>query len=754
MIMEGGMEEYYKKRENDTFEPLFYELDESLLSDYINSERRQSIKLQIHGIHCQSCTWLLGKVLEKTEGVTRFSFSSLTASLQIEWDNEKITLPDLVNIFYRMGYPAYPYTLSGYHGALKKECYSLLIRFGTAAFLSMNLMMITFALYIGYFQELGSLNTKIFSWAGALLAAPVLFGCGAPIFAQAWRNLKKYVISMDVLIVFGAISAYVVSLYGSLTQGEVYYDTAVMIITLVLLGRLIEANAKKQCADTIMRYLNKQAKKAIRLNGDKKESIHPKQIIKGDLIEVPAGETVPADGTIMRGKAEISQAVITGEHIAILKEVGDEIIGGSVVENGNVVFRAEEVGEGSFLGKLVKITEYAQNSRTKIQGIADTITSRFVPLVGVLALLTFLFRLNQGFIPSLFGAISVILIACPCALGLATPLAISLAMGEAAGKGIIIKESEILERVNSIKSVFLDKTGTLTKGKPHVADVELSSNVLPYLVNLEKHSPHPIAKAICSLGDFENMEFSDFDNVPGHGVTAIVGGKCIAAGTPDFLLNSGFEDSDKIFSSHKKSDRTIIFVGFEKKVRGLVAVEDLLRPRAENFVAWLKNREIRVKMLTGDGEGAALYIAKKTGIEDVFPRCLPKGKLELIRENQKNGMPVMMIGDGANDAPALALSDIGIAMGAGVGMAIDNAHVTLLQNSLDDVSWLFALSEKTMLIIKQNFFWAFAYNLVGIPLAMAGVLTPIHSAVMMVVSSLCVVGNSLRIKRGVVSLKK
>jgi len=750
IIIDGGMDEYYAKRvsENKTFDPLFYDFDESCLTEHIKNDKNQSIKLQIDGIHCQSCVWLLGKILEKTPGVRRFSFAAMSGALQVEWDNEIITLPSLVRIFYQMGYPAMPYTLSGYHAALKKQRGDLLIRFGTAAFLSMNIMAISLALYVGYFEELGKESTLIFSWMGCLLTTPVLFGCGAPIFKQAWNNIKKRIISMDVLIVSGAICAYTASVYGTLTGGEVYYDTSAMIITLVLLGRLIEANAKNKGSNTIARYLTYQAQKTIRIRDGKKEAIHPKQIQTGDLIEVTAGETIPSDGVIISGKVEVSQAVITGEPMPVLVTTGDEITGGTVVENGSIVFRATDVGEKSFLGKLIKVTEQAQNSRTEIQRIADSITNRFVPLVGFLTIATFTFRLigGDGLIQATFVAISVILIACPCALGLATPLAFSLAVGSAARRGIIIKESSVLEQINNISNVFFDKTGTLTHGKPCVTQVVINErSIIPYLINLEKYSKHPIAKAIVSYAhDTLDMDVINFENLPGHGVRGIVGGAHVAAGTPKFLLEHGFADTDNILSQYENSNETIIFVGFEKEVAGFVTLQDVVRAESKDIVHWLKSHSIHVHMLTGDGEHAAACIAKKVGIDRVYSRCLPEQKLEHIKLTRKNGR-VMMVGDGANDAPALAVSDIGVAMGDGVSMAIENSHVTLLRNSIDDIPWLFEMSRKTLSIIKQNLFWAFVYNAVGIPLAMAGTLTPIYSALAMVASSLCVVGNSMRI---------
>jgi len=751
IIIDGGMEDYYRTRvsESETFDPLFYDFDESSVSEYIKDDRYQSIKLQVDGIHCQSCIWLLGKILEKTDGVQRFSFAAMSGSVQVEWDNEVITLPKLIRIFYQMGYPALPYTLSGYHASLKKQCSNLLVRFGTAAFLSMNIMIISLALYLGYFEELGKESTLIFSWMGCLLATPVLFGCGAPIFKQAWSNVKKRIISMDVLIVSGAVCAYVASVYGTLTNGKVYYDTSAMIITLVLLGRLIEANAKNKGGDTIARYLTYQAQKAIRVRDGKKEAIHPKQIRAGDLIEVTAGEAIPSDGVIVSGKVEISRAVITGEPMPVLVTAGSNVTGGTVVENGSMVFKATDVGEKSFLGKLIKITEQAQNSRTNIQRIADKITNIFVPIVGFLTIAAFIFRMinGDGLIQAAFVSISVILIACPCALGLATPLAFSLAVGSAARRGIIIKESNILEQINSIENVFFDKTGTLTQGKPCVTNVVMNKrSALPYLINLEKYSKHPIAQAIVSYADdIADMDVINFDNLPGHGVMAVVGGARVAAGTPEFLLEQGFADTGDILSHYEKSNETIIFVGFEKEVTGFVTLQDIVRPESKGVVQWLKSHKINVHMLTGDGERAAACIAKNSGVERVYSRCLPEEKLEHIKLTKKDGA-VMMVGDGANDAPALALSDIGVAMGSGVGMAIENSQVTLLRNSIDDIQWLFEMSKKTMLITKQNLFWAFIYNAIGIPLAISGTLTPIHSALAMVASSLCVVGNSIRIK--------
>ncbi len=751
IIKNKGLEEFYKRRitEKELLEPVFYELDNSLIEGFIKPDKDQSIKLNIQGISCSSCTWLLSRILEKTEGIKRFSLSSISGSIQIEWDNQKIDLPEIIRIFYRLGYPALPYDISTHNKELQKQLRDTVIRFGTAGFLSMNLMVISLAMYIGYFQKLGDWNDSMFSWIGAILATPVLFGCGGEIFKKAFENLKNRFFSMDVLIALGAGAAYVSSVFGTLTGGKVYYDTAAMIVTLVLLGRLIEINARKECSETIGRYISHQAKKAVRVNGDKKENIHPRQIQKGDLLEVYSGETIPADGTIISGESDVNQAIISGEAMPVFKKTGDRVLGGSILENGNIIFRATEVGEQSFLGKLVKITEQAQNSRTKAQLLADSITARFVPFVCFVAILTFLFKFfsGTGATPALFSAIAVILIACPCALGLATPLAVSMAIGRSARRGIIIKESRVLEEMKSIKAVFIDKTGTLTAGEPRIIEHEAENGTLPYFINLEKHSNHPIARAIASVDSAENMEVRDFNTFPGMGIIAKVGGKRVACGTPEFLSKNGFEDPNGINKKFAHKDQTVVFGGFEDRVVASFVALDRPRTNSKEMVKWFKEHGMEVTMLTGDGQKAAEAIAKEVGITRVKARCLPQSKLDYIREKKKNGTKIIMVGDGANDAPALALADIGIAMGSGAGMALEHAHVTLLESKISDIAWLYALSDKTFRIIKQNFCWAFAYNIIGIPLAVIGVLTPIHSALMMVISSLCVVCNSLRISR-------
>ncbi|WP_201306714.1 copper-translocating P-type ATPase [Companilactobacillus farciminis] len=603
-------------------------------------------------------------------------------------------------------------------------------------------------------------------WIQFVLTTIVMAVAARPFIQSAWASFKKHHSNMDTLVAIGTAVAYIYSIYAMFTGQAVFFESAAFVITFVLLGQVFEERMRNNASNAIEKLVDLQAKEAEVMRDGKLVKIPLDQVVKGDLIRVKPGQKIAVDGVITEGSSTVDESMVTGESMPVTKKIGDKVIGSTINSNGTFMFKAEKVGSDTMLSQIVELVKKAQNSHAPIQNLTDKVSEIFVPAVLILSILTFLVWyvfLGATIAKALIFAVSVVVIACPCALGLATPTALMVGTGRGAKMGILIKNGEVLEEVNDVKTVVMDKTGTITNGKPEVTDiVGNEKQVLTIAASLEESSEHPLATAIMDKAKTENIQAnaaSDFSAVEGKGVTALVDDQKAFVGNDKML--SDVEIDSKLQAKMiqlQNEAKTVVFVGVDNKIIGLIAIQDAPKATSKEAIATLKARGLRTVMLTGDNQRVAEAIAKEVGIDEVIADVLPGDKADQVQTLQKNGK-VAFVGDGINDAPALTMADVGIAMGSGTDIAIESGGIVLMKNDLRDVAKALELSRKTFNRIKLNLFWAFIYNVLGIPVA-AGLffavglsLSPELAGLAMAFSSLSVVTSSVLLNKSKIEPK-
>lgn len=561
--------------------------------------------------------------------------------------------------------------------------------------------------------------------------------------------MKDFSANMDVLVAMGTTSAYIFSIYNLSNHEHLYFETSAILITLILLGKYLEEIAKGKTTEAITKLLNLSPKEAIVLRNGEEILVPINQVIYNDIVLIKAGSKIPVDGIVVEGESYIDESMVTGESKPIKKVLNSQVIGGTINGNSVIKCKATKLGDESFLSQIIKIVEEAQSSKASIQRIADVISGYFVPIVVFISFLVFSYwyfiGTNNDINVALINMIAVLVISCPCALGLATPTSIMVGTGRGALNGILFKGGEYLESMQKITTIVFDKTGTITQGKPIVSNIysEDKDRLLQISASLEKNSEHPVAKAIINAFNGNFLEVKDIHITTGMGISGKIDGKLAFVGTKNFIQNN---ISDEIEENIENDISTLVYVAYDNKFLGLISISDIIKPDIEKTIAELKNRGIKIFMLTGDNEKSANYIASQVGIDNVIANVLPTQKAEKIKELQKKGEFVAMVGDGINDAPSLAVANIGISIGTGTDIAIESSDIILLQGDISNIIKAINLSQKTIKNIKQNLFWAFIYNIIGIPIAAAGFLNPIVAGTAMAFSSVSVVTNALRLK--------
>jgi Cu2+-exporting ATPase len=726
------------------------------------------LDIVLDGIRCASCVWLNEKILMKTKGVTFAQVNYATHRARIRWLPAQTRLETILSRITSIGYTPKPFLAAAFDEEQRKASRDLLLRFGTAAFLSMQLMLFSIALYAGYFQGMDRTMKNVFNVISLLLATPVIFYSGWPFLSGALRGLRNFTFNMDFLIAAGSGSAYLYSIYQMTIGGEVYFDTAVMIITLILLGRYIESGARRKASDAILRLISLAPQEARtlsplpgsldeeRLLNAERRMVAVSSVRAGDFIEVIPGEKIPLDGIVREGQSETDESMLTGESLPVAKHPGSDVYSGTVNLYGRFIYEVTRTGSDTVLARIVKAVEDAQARRAPVQALVDRVVSIFVPAVLLLSFSTAGYWFFQGspVSASLMNAVSVMVIACPCALGLATPLAILIGTTSGASKGILIKGGDVIERTKEVNAVVFDKTGTITEGKMSLIFYRgigmEDAEALRLAASLERFSEHSIGRAVtteargCSFD-----EVTEFVVVPGKGIRGVIAGTNALLGSREFIESEGIKRSldnseASIASSCERTGATVVYFSLAGKLAGIFAVSDAPRRDAAKAVTMLEQRGHEIVMITGDAAGTAEAVARSVGIKTVLARRSPMVKAEDIRMMRGKGKHCIMVGDGINDAPALVEAEVGIAMGRATDIALESADIVLMRNDLTLVPQALTLAQKTFSIIRQNLFWAFFYNAVAIPLAIAGVLHPIVAAGTMAMSSLSVVGNSLR----------
>lgn len=726
----------------------------------------KKITLDVKGMHCASCSAILTKAISKVEGIKSVNVNIATNKATVEFDESKSDLSKITKAIESKGYSAIEHDAARsaeheYHEAItkEKELRKIKISLIIAAALSLPLLILAM-----FFPENAIPYQMYLMW---IFATPVQFVIGWPIYRSAFIALKGKSANMDTLIVLGTSAAYFYSVYAVLSgEGYQYFEASAVLITVVILGRYLEARAKSSTSEAIQKLIGLKPKTAIVLRKGKEIAINVDEVVVGDIIIVKPGEKVPVDGIVVEGHSSIDESMVTGESIPIEKKKGDAVIGGTINKHGSFKFKATKVGANTTLSRIIKLIEDAQGSKAPIQRFADAISAYFVPAVLLIAAATFgiwFFAAGAEFKFALMTSIAVLVIACPCALGLATPTAIMVGTGKGASNGILIKGGEALETANKINAVVLDKTGTITKGKPEVTDIITISKIkrdqlLKIAASIEHKSEHPLAEAIVKKAKEEKITLkktTSFKAIPGHGIVAKVGGKSYRLGNAKFMKDNKVNFKSHIAEIHRLEEegKTVMMLAAERKPMGIIAVADTIKETSPEAIRLMTEMGITVYMITGDNERTAQAIAKKVGLTHYFAEVLPEDKANHVKKLQQEGKKVAMVGDGINDAPALAQADIGIAMGSGTDVAMESGNIVLMKDDLRDVVKAIKLSKITMRKIKQNMFWALFYNVLGIPIA-AGVLysstgwllNPMIAGGAMALSSVSVVSNSLLLK--------
>ena len=631
-----------------------------------------------------------------------------------------------------------------------KRSLSLLQRFWITSIFTLPLVLIMLGMLTG------SISHPVMHWGTFLATTPIMLVAGLPYIRSAWASFKKHNANMDTLVALGTLVAYVYSLFALFAGLPVYFESAGFILFFVLLGAVFEERMRKNASQAVEKLLDLQAKTAEILRDDAYVQIPLEQVKVGDLIRVRPGEKIAVDGTVLEGETSIDESMVTGESIPADKSAGDTVIGSTINNSGTIIFRAEKVGSETMLAQIVDFVKKAQTSRAPIQDLTDKISGIFVPAVVILGLLTFwiwFVFLGESFVISLLYGVAVLIIACPCALGLATPTALMVGTGRSAKMGILLKNGTVLQEIQKVQTVVFDKTGTLTEGKPVVTDVIGDEiEVLSLAASLEDVSQHPLAQAIVNrvseLG-ISLYPVENFQALHGKGVTGIINGKQVLLGNAKLLADLAIpHDYQERFDLLEKEAKTVVFLSVDGQLKGLIALQDVPKENAREAIAKLKKRGLRTVMLTGDNAGVAHAIAEQIGIEEVIANVLPEEKAHEIHKLQKNDK-LAFVGDGINDAPALSVADVGIAMGSGTDIAIESADLVLTTNNLLGLARAFDMSKKTFNRILLNLFWASIYNLIGIPIA-AGVfsglglvLNPELAGLAMAFSSVSVLISSL-----------
>lgn len=744
----------------------------------------ETINLKLRGMSCAACASSIESAIIAVPGVTQCQVNFAAEQATVQYNPHQISIEEIQNAVTEAGYSAYSLQdqkmITGEDDREKKarqaESRDLITKIAFGGVISLILIIGSLPMMTGLHLPLIPLWLHN-PWLQLVLTTPVQFWCGNRFYRGAWKALKRRTATMDTLIALGTSAAYFYSFFATIVPGffsdrnlspEVYYETAAVVITLILLGRWLENRAKGQTSSAIRQLIGLQARDARVIRNGEEKDIPITEVQIGDLILVRPGEKIPVDGIIISGSSTVDEAMLTGESFPVTKQPGDEVIGATINQTGSFRFRATKVGQDTVLAQIVKLVQEAQGSKAPIQRLADRVTAWFVPLVIAIAIITLLLwlLLTRNLSLALIPTVGVLIIACPCALGLATPTSVMVGTGKGAENGILIKSAASLELAQKIQTIALDKTGTITQGKPTVTNYITVKGIidgaelqlLRLVAAVERNSEHPLAEAIVKYAQSQNVaeaEVSQFSAIAGNGVQGVVLNRFVQIGTQRWLSELGIDTTAlaKPQQFWESEGKTVVLLALDGQLEGLIAIADTIKTSSPSVVKALRKLGLEVVMLTGDNLQTASAIAQQVGIVRVEAQVRPEQKAAKVRELQEEGKIVAMVGDGINDAPALAQADVGIAIGTGTDIAIAASDITLISEDLQGIVTAIRLSKATISNIRQNLFFAFIYNVLGIPIA-AGILypwfgwllNPIIAGGAMAFSSVSVLTNALRLR--------
>ncbi|HET8808194.1 MAG TPA: heavy metal translocating P-type ATPase [Methylophaga sp.] len=766
-IFSAGLQSFYQKTPSgETLGPPpevpaeleAYDLPD-VQQDYVTANGSQrSIHLLVEGIHCAACVWLIEKVLHKQAGVLAADVNLTGKRLRLRWDESQVKLSRLIHLLAEIGYSAVPFDPDTAEGALARRHRDLIYRMAFAGFCMMNIMWVSIALYAGAAE--GEFRNW-FHWIGMALATPTLLYSGYPFLRNAVIGLRHWHLTMDLPIAIGATATYLYSVYITVTgstQGEVFFDTVVNFIFVILIGRYLQAISSRNALSATRRLLELQPKLATLVTEQGQRIVPIRMVKSGDILLVKPGEKVPVDGQLISGDSAVDESMLSGESRPVVKRSGDQVIAGSVNGEGAFQVRAEAILRNTALSRILQLMEEAQASKAPIQSLADRVVPWFVLITLLLAMATFIYWSQQDFEIALLAAASVLVVTCPCAFGMATPMSIAVASGVGAQRGILVKQGAALEALSSVDHVVFDKTGTLTNGDLQVSLITPAASqnehsLLEIALAVEQGSEHAIARAILRHAESKQIKLlaaSQFKALPGRGVSAVVSGQTVQVGTLEWLEQTGLTiDTAWQQQAHLAEQQGIscVLVTRADEIVGMLGFSDDLREDARQTVSDLLAQGIKVTVLSGDRQAVVAAVTAQLGNVGRLAEVLPEDKQKCIRDLQHEGSKVAMVGDGINDSPALIQADVGIALAAGTDVSIESADIVLLHNQLSQVAEARQLAARTLRTIRQNIVLSISYNIIMVPLAMMALVSPLLAAVTMPISSLLVIGNAARISR-------
>jgi len=766
-IYAAGLQGYYQRTPQGTLlappptPPMdieMYDLDE-VQQDFVNCQGEvRDTYLLVEGIHCPACVWLIERGLMRIPGVQAANVNLAGKRLHLRWDNRRVKLSFLIQQLSKIGYAGVPYDPEAAEGSMKKANRAMLFRLFFSGFAMMNLALISIALYSG--ADDGQFR-NFFHWMGCALATPTLLYAGYPFYKGAWSGLRNARMNMDLPITIGLLVTYSYSLYVTLSGGdigEVYFDTVTNLIFVILIGRYLEGMFRHQAVAATNRLMDLQPRVATVLRDGVEKIISVRAVQVGERVLVKPGSKIPMDGLVCEGRSSVDESMLSGESEAVKKQAGDHVTAGTLNANGALVMEVHASSQDSMLSKIIRLVEEAQSSKAPIQRLSDSIVPWFVLVTLICASITF-YIWAENFELALMAATSVLIITCPCALGMATPMSIAVASGLGAKHGILVKNGVVLETLSKVTHFVFDKTGTLTEGKMNVEQVIVATgqdemNLLALAAGVERFSEHSVARAIVKKAEelqlhYRNISVQEFHASAGAGVVAETGGKQVLLGTAEWLSQQKVLLQDGLLQRQAElgvKTKTCVHLAVGGQHAAILVLADTLRMDAQGLVNTLRAAGIGMTLLSGDRKPVAEDIARQLGGMNVIAEVLPHDKDRVIQQLQHRGERVAMVGDGVNDAPALIRADVGIALGSGTDVSVESADIVLMQNELDKVRLATLLSRRTLRTIKQNIGLSFVYNSIMVPLAMMAHVTPLVAAITMPISSLLVIGNAARIR--------